>query len=206
MNETQFQSTYSQPTYTTNSSIYPTRTIEVAAQGKISTTYDVLDTSNSTVLYTIKSSYLLKPHLTFISPSDNQEVATVSFHNLSTKIDITIRGRTSTIKPKWRLKESYEYTSPTSGTQRTWKSEKLISSSMVCLDEKELALARWQVPKWSWTKLGRLEIVGDAVGGGETFEELIVTGMAVLIFRMRIAGVTAASGAGAASSAAAASV
>lgn len=201
--------TYNQPYPNPNdiaaSAVYPTRTLEISYEGKLSRTINVLEPTSTTPLYTIKTK-ALKPHLTFTSSTSpsTDPIATVSFHNLSRKIDITIRGQATTLKPEWKLKSTYSYTSPNTSSARTWQANKLVSTDMVCLDENGIALARWTFPKWSMTKLGTLEIVGDGVGEEAMLEELVVVGVTVAYHIVQQTGAAAASAGGAAGGAAAA--
>ena len=166
--------------------VYPSRTLEVRYQKMLSRSIEVCDTNSTTPLYTIKTG-AFKPHMIFKS-TDDRTIATIAHHNLSAKIDITMRGQTTLLKQEWKWKESHVYKSPTSSAPRTWKSDKLTSMDMVCLDERGIALARWQFAKWSITKLGTIEVVGDAVAGGELLDELVVTGVTVAYFRLKKVG------------------
>jgi len=185
------------------STIYPTRTLDIAYEGKLSRTINVLEPNSTNPLYTIKTK-AFKPHLTFTSPTSADPIATVNFHNLSSKIDVIIRGQTTTLKPEWKLKSTYSYTSPNTSGARMWQANKLVSTDMVCLDEQGIALARWTFPKWSMTKLGTLEIVGDGVGEGAMLEELVVVGVTVAYHIVQQTGVAAGTAASAAGGAAAA--
>lgn len=202
MNEMNQQPTYAAFGGNGASSIYPSRILEVRYQGKLSSSIDVSDENRNTPLYTIKTR-TFKPQLTFTSISDNQTIATVEHHNFSNKIDITVRGQPTTLKQEWKLKESYTYTSPTTSGAHAWKADKLTSMDMICLDERGMALARWQFAKMSMTKLGTLEIVGDAAAGGPMLEEIIVTGVTVAHYQLKKVGINAAAAGSAASSAAA---
>jgi len=184
MNEQKLQFTNAIPNKTAASEVYPSRTLEVRQQGKLSRSVDVLDVDSAGPLYTIKSR-TLKPHLTFTSFSDSQTIATVEFPSFSRKIDITLRGQPITIQYEWKWKATYTYTSPTTSAVLTWKSDKY--TDMVCLDERGMALARFccAMLTTSMAKVGTIEIVGDAAAGGQVLEELVVTGVSVVNHRQR---------------------
>ncbi|KAK5082501.1 hypothetical protein LTR70_008387 [Exophiala xenobiotica] len=193
MNKQKYQFTNIIPNETAASEVYPSRTLEIQHQGKLSSSIDVRDVGNSRPLYTIKTK-TFKPQLTFTSCSDNQTLAIVEHHNFSRKIDITLRGQSTTIKPERKPKSTYTYTSPTTSAVLTWKFDRWTSMDMVCLDERGMALARFRYAEWTMTKLGTLEIVGHAAAGGQMFEELVVTCVTVVDHWQReaVAGAAAA--------------
>lgn len=179
MNENEYLPTNTVAAATSAVEVYPCRTLEIRRQGKLSRNIEVLDVNSTSALYAIKRK-TLKPQLTFTSASDNQTVATVGFRNFSFNIDIDCRGQSSTVKQEWKWKATYTYISPTTSAALTWKAEQLTSMDLICQDERGIALARFHYAKWSMTKLGTLEIVGNAAAGGPMLEELVVTGVSVL--------------------------
>lgn len=142
----------------------------------------VLDSDNATALYTVRLK-ATKPHLRVRAASSTTgitTIGTVSFHNLSSRIDATVHDASMTLNSRGILKSGHTYSSPAlGGACLTWKRQHH-SLDLVCLDEREAPVARFCFSNWSWSKGGRLELLGPDVASGAAMEEMVVTGMAMM--------------------------
>jgi hypothetical protein len=79
------------------------------------------------------------------------------------------------------------YSSPAGGSaSMRWKSQGH-NLDLVCLDEREVPIARLHFSNWSMYKCGKLELIGPmANDGGSVMEEIIVTGLAMAEYALAI--------------------
>ncbi len=59
-----------------------------------------------------------------------------------------------------------------------WKSESKWSFDLVCVDEREVVVARFESGSWAVSKLGMIELAQGVDGG--LLEEIIVSGVAMI--------------------------
>ena len=98
------------------------------------------------------------------------------------------------------FKSGYSYTSPAMHNSIVyWKRDGTLKfGDMVCLDEKEMPIARFEASHFSMRDRGRLELVGmgPAAQGGAAMDEIVVTGLALAEHRRRQNNRSSGGGAG----------
>ncbi|KIY01347.1 uncharacterized protein Z520_02899 [Fonsecaea multimorphosa CBS 102226] len=143
------------------------------------TTIRLLDTDQTTVLYTVEARYR-KPQMTIRSNVSDAEVATVDFHALTTRIDVKLHGQPLTLESS-RFNTQYSYASPAlCGEKMSWKPRKKIDDlNMVLLDGQGLAIARYK-PNYKGSKRGgSMEMLAPCWSSEAVMEEVIVMFLAV---------------------------
>lgn len=194
------------PSYADASTPSQSRVLHVYHQGLTHRTTQILAADKSTVLYNIKTSscchFSSKPHVTVYDAAGAQ-IATVTFHSLSQKIDLVIHGEPILFAPSGHFTSAHEWTSLATaattarglgaekekgeaGVPRrfTWKCDKWHGLDMVCRDERKEAYARFDSSTWAMHKEGKFEM-GPAVDDGALMDEMVVTGFAMLELRRR---------------------
>lgn len=144
----------------------------------------VLDNDNATELYHAES-HIRKPHLNVKSAATGISLGTATFHCMSSRIDILVRGTPMTLEPcgTWGRK-GHQFPSVALGgnTFLRWKHDKH-DQDLSCVDEQDVILARFHFSNWSLTKVGKLELVGPMANDyreGGLMEEVLVTGLAMV--------------------------
>ena len=189
------------PTYQDSvpQSVYPpgplhtqatTRTLHFYYETWRENSMSVTDSDKSTVLYVAKIR-VRKPHMTFQRPTTNADLAIVSFHILSSRIEITLHGQSVLLNSKGMFKNGYSFVSPTFRNETmTWKRDNCSTDiAMVCVDGADVPVARIAACNWSVKKLGKMELFGPKAQSGDTLDEIVVTGLAVL--QVALAGAVA---------------
>jgi hypothetical protein len=162
------------------------------------TTIHVTSASTSTTaitppmeLYTIEARNR-KPQMRIYSNSHSHshspgngttEIATVDYHALKTRIDVTLRGRQITLdSPAWNLNRQYTYTSAALGGETmTWRPRrKLDDLKLVLLNGRGVAIARFQPEYWGKKRGGVLELMPDCWATDALMEEVLVVALAVV--------------------------
>ncbi|EED14686.1 conserved hypothetical protein [Talaromyces stipitatus ATCC 10500] len=135
--------------------------------------------------------------LYFYRPGANQkgqEFATVKFHKLSLKMDITLPDTpmfTLKCKQGWNYKVSYP--SPSfQGEMVSWKTNYHFKTMDFELrDAKGIMLARLKASNWNWKKTSQIEIFGGHVSGNQKLmDEIVVTGFGLLEYVIVMNAVT----------------
>ncbi|EXJ55642.1 hypothetical protein A1O7_08571 [Cladophialophora yegresii CBS 114405] len=136
-----------------------------------------------TELYTIDARHR-KPQMRIRSPAQNIEVATVVFHMLKTRIDVTLRGRQFSLESA-RLNMQYSYTSRAMGGEKlTWRPRKKLDPlNMVLLNGRGVAIARFKPEYWGSKRGGLLELLPECWTTDDTMEEVLVVALAVVHWR-----------------------
>jgi hypothetical protein len=123
-----------------------------------------------------------RPHMIFQAKGTANLPATVTFHNFSSKIDVTINGADLRLRSESKWKHAYGFDSRAiGGKQLLWKG-KGVSMTTECTDRAGAVYAKFTEHKgWSGKRAGRLEIFPPvAVGGKALADELVVTGLATV--------------------------
>ncbi|KAL8718840.1 MAG: hypothetical protein Q9181_008144 [Wetmoreana brouardii] len=142
----------------------------------------ILDTDKTTRLYSLKFR-MIKPHMIIESVSTGATVATVVYHSLSSRIDTTLHGHPVTLTSAGLLKSKYTWSSPAlGGATMTWNAKSFTGLDLDCLDEQGILIARYLFSNWSMTKCGTLELLGPRATHGPVTEELLVTGLALVVY------------------------
>jgi hypothetical protein len=160
------------------------------------TTIHVTTTSTGTTaippteLYTIEARHR-KPQMRIYSHSHspgNTEIATVDYHALKTRIDVTLRGRQITLdSAAWNLNRQYSYTSAALGGEKmTWRPRrKLDDLKLVLLNGRGVAIARFKPEYWGKKRGGVLELMPDCWATDALMEEVLVVALAVVNYKER---------------------
>ena len=139
-----------------------------------------------------------KPHIK-INAAAGTQVGTVTFHTWSSDMDLTIHNRSSLLKRAGFLTSAHEFNSVATGGSLKWKKDGVFSGGdMLCLDQREQLVARFQRSGWAMSKEGKLELSPGV--SGVLMDEIITSGIAMVEYarRQRSAGAGAAGAGGAA--------
>jgi len=172
------------------------RVLYIYHSGLIHRETRILDSDKSTLLYTVKrnskSCFSSKPHTIFYA-ANNAVVGSVSFHAFSRTVDLNVHGRKVSLKASSMWKHAREFSSPASGSTFKWKTDGMFSGGdLICLDERQQAIARFQTSMWAVKKDGKFEVA--PVVTRPTMDELIVSGIAMIEERRRRSNAAAGGG------------
>ncbi|KAI9701765.1 MAG: hypothetical protein M1836_001108 [Candelina mexicana] len=135
--------------------------------------------SSKTTLYTIDLHQWTKPHMVIFAGDSKNQVGTVTFHTLSSTMDLVINGTEIGFKNDSFWTQQYSFVSRATGKKLRWKFESSWSMKhVVCLDEKDLAVAKFEGSTWALRKLGKIELVPGVDGG--LLDEVLVSGLAMM--------------------------
>ncbi|KAL1965315.1 hypothetical protein VTN77DRAFT_5917 [Rasamsonia byssochlamydoides] len=192
------------------------RQLHIYSKGLGSTSYYVLDSDKQTCLYTLREKRLhwtSGPDIEIFRNKDRPElkdrpvevlVGAVHRHTFSTNLDVYIRNQPVTLSSNGVYSGgglSYVSLRPGVGTL-TWKREGMFSESMRLVQQQlgggRVTVARLESVRLAMSKIGRLE-VWDSHAGDGVLDEIVVTGLAVMLEnrRRRSSGTTAVAAAGA---------
>ncbi|KAI9842411.1 MAG: hypothetical protein M1837_007156 [Sclerophora amabilis] len=177
------------PGETTGASAYPpqpyhtqatTRTLHVYYEDWKVGNVRILDDDNVTELFLVKSR-LRKPHVSIVSCRTGDTVGTAIYHSLTSRIDATVRGSPISMTPRGTFgRKGHAYSSPACGGANMRWAGHFRDLDLVCLDEREIAIARFHFSNWALRKYGKLELMGPTANdGGAVMEETVVTGLAM---------------------------
>lgn len=122
-------------------------------------------------------------NLHFLRPDTKQEFASVKFHKLSMKMDVSLPDTPMfTIAFKMKLNYEVSYPSPVLGGQMaTWKTKyHWKTTDFEWRDSSGVMLARIKASNFKWKKMSQIEFFGDACNDERLVEEVVVTGAAIL--------------------------
>ncbi|KAI9793926.1 MAG: hypothetical protein M1816_007178 [Peltula sp. TS41687] len=186
--------------YPQNTTATGPRVLHVYHEGMIHRRTSILDSDKNTLLYSIEqnsgSLFSSKPHMTIRAGASTNVVGTITFHSISSAIDLVVHNQPIQLTSCGHFSSSHEFRSPShGGATMKWKKDGILSGGdILCLDSNERVLARFDKNNWALAKSGRFEIVDPVLAsGGRGLDELIVSGIAMLEYRRRK---EAASGAG----------
>lgn len=158
------------------------RLLHVNYEGWTQSRAVILDSDKETVLYRVNLKTCWKllssgPYLTISTADTNCIVGTVTFHTLSSKIDLIIQNQATKLSKARFFTNTHGFKS--SAGFLKWKFDGMLScGNMLCVDEKEQLFARFQTGGWSLKKAGRFELspgLGDMI-----MDEVIVSGIAMV--------------------------
>ena len=156
----------------------PTRMLHVS--GDKSSGWRVLDNDRVTELFKAKSN-LRKPHLRVTSSATGCTLGAATFDSRSERIDTIVRGSQFSMMPCGTPgRKAYIYSSPAHrGAKVTWKTQGH-SLDLLCLDERDVVIARFCFDESSTHKCGKLELIGPTANGNSALtEEVIATALAM---------------------------
>jgi len=141
----------------------------------------ILDSDKRTPIYRIDANsgglFSSKPHLRVHEAATNTEIATITFHSVSSDIDIVIRNRPILLSKPGVFKSAHEFQSPATGGSFEWKSDGIFSGGdMICLDDRKQLVARFEKSAWAMKKKGKFELSGGITG--ELMTEIVISGIA----------------------------
>jgi hypothetical protein len=192
----------------------PNNLLHVYYEGKMMRGLQVLDSSKTSQVYKIdiKQHLLKMPKLAIYSAAGDL-ISTVEYKSLKKRITLDYRGSPVILNAPgfWGL--DYKYASPTlSGQQMTWQHQKKLDElNMALLDANAMPVARFLPSNWAMKKGGKIEILDSAMNSQQAqalMDEIVVTALAVMVYRHvqrhQAGAASASSSASAAASAAAA--
>ncbi len=148
----------------------------------------ILDSDKSTPLYRIDANsgglFSSKPHVKISVASTGAQVGTVTFHSMSSDIDLTIHNQPIILEKSGFLTSAHEFHSLATGGSLKWKRDGMFSNGdMVCLDQAEQLIARFQISNWAFKKEGKFELgpgVDDVL-----MDEVVTSGVAMVEYRAK---------------------
>lgn len=148
----------------------------------------VMDSDKVTPVYTIESNRggLLssKPHMTILNAATRAVAGTVTFHAMSSSIDIEVCGRTVQFERSGVFSTAHHFQSPATGRLFRWKRDGVFSGGdLKCVDETEQVVANFESNNWAMQKDGKFEIA--PLVNGAMFDEVLITGIAAMEYYRR---------------------
>ncbi|KAJ5833674.1 hypothetical protein N7474_001985 [Penicillium riverlandense] len=143
---------------------------------------DVSD-PESKPLYIVGFQMLRPPHLTFKSGESDTTVGTGTLHAIDISPDYELHGFKGTIKAQKRLKTSYThqsraYSETGSPVTMAWTSHSGFKTwDFVCMDENQIAVAKFAANMWGVKKVGQIEFLGPKANDSAVRDEIVVTGV-----------------------------
>ena len=177
-----------------------TRLLHIYHTNWSSSKFNVIDSDKSTILLSIDC-HMRKPHMR-IHLGDSHETdsfATVNFRSWKSDIQISINSHDILLTTKtWACSHGYDYTSPTFNGNMRWKPRsKWDALKMELLAEDGTIVARFEPSNWAKKKCGKLELTEAAMSDEKRMQEVVVTALAVMKYRINQRNSAAAAGGGA---------
>ena len=173
------------------------RVLHIYSSGMMSKEYKILDSDKTTPLYVLEVHSISKPHIVIKSANNATVIGTVTFHTFGSTIDLVVHGRPIPFSKCGIFRSGHEFNSLSNGgAVRKWKKDGVFAGGdMVCLDEKEMPVARFDQTHWAVKKAGKLEL-NPPVASGVFMDEIIVSGVATMEYNRRQRRSAAAGGGG----------
>ena len=173
------------PSYQASPNVPPgsRRILHVYHQGLSHRHTQVLDSDKVTPIYTINSNsgglFSSKPHMTILNATTGAVVGTVTFHSMSSDIDIEIHGRPITFNKPGAFTSAHQFQSLATGNTFKWKRDGVFSGGdLKCIDTTEQVVATFELSNWAMKKDGKFEIA--PMVHGPFFDEIMITGIAAM--------------------------
>ena len=189
------------PTYNAGPNLPPDgrRILHVYHQGWTRRHTQVLDSDKVTPIYNIDSNsasmFSSKPHMTITNAITGVVVGTVSFHQISSSIDIEVHGRPISFDKRGTFSSSHSFQSIATGHTYKWKKDGTFSGvDLRCVDETQQIVATFECSNWAMKKDGKFEIA--PLVDGPFFDEVMITGIAAMEFQRRQKSSAASGGGG----------
>ncbi|KIW64174.1 hypothetical protein PV04_09127 [Phialophora macrospora] len=168
-------------TYDNYWSLHTTIHVTTASTGNTSTG------TSPTELYTIEARNR-KPQMRIHAPGapPDTEIATVDYHALKTRIEVTLRGRQFTLdSASWNRQYSYA-SAALGGEKMTWRPRSKIDDlKLVLLNARGVAIARFRPEYWGRKRGGVLELMPECWATDALMEEVLVMALAVINYKER---------------------
>lgn len=151
----------------------------------------ILDSDKHTPLYTVNANsggaFSSKPHVTIVSAATNAVIGSVTFHTISSKVDLTVHNQAISFN------SSHEFRSLATGATLKWKKDGVFSGGdMVCWDERKQQVASYENSNWALKKDGKIGL--EAGVDGALVDEIVVSLIAMLELKRREDARSAAAG------------
>ncbi|RAO74245.1 uncharacterized protein BHQ10_010257 [Talaromyces amestolkiae] len=160
----------------------PTLTLQTENTKMLGTALRIYDLTNpSQDIFNVTVGWNM--NLTFLRPDTKQEFASVKFHKLSMKMDVSLPDTPMfTIVFKKKLNYELSYSSPAlQGQLMTWKTSwKWKTMDFEFRDPAGVMVARIKASNFKWKRMSQIEFFGDACNNKRLVEEVVITGAAVL--------------------------
>lgn len=159
----------------------PSLTLQTENTKFLGTALRIYDLTNpSQDMFNVKVGWNM--NLTFLRPDTKQEFASVKFHKLSTKLDVSLPDTSMFTIAFKKLNYELSYSSPAlKGQLMTWKTSwKLKTTDFEFRDPAGVLVARIKASNFKWKRMSQIEFFGDACNDKRLVEEVVVTGAAVL--------------------------
>lgn len=102
---------------------------------------------------------------------------------MSSEIDMNIQNRPSSLSKSGFLTSAHEFQSLVTGGSFKWKRDGMLSSDLICLDEGQQAVARFESSGWAMKKEGKFELTPGV--NGVLMTEIVTSGIAMVEYRRR---------------------
>jgi hypothetical protein len=192
----------------------PSLSFIIAPKSWISTSLIVADARDkNAILYTAKPNFMSSdmtirkisslPSTYGDGGDDGAILASAEFHIFRRRTDVSIHGHTITLPLMTRFIVKSTFALPALQNARvTWRNENHLSSSdLLCMDERDMCLARISTSRWALKRESQFDLFGSHVAGNsDAVDEIVATGLTLLHHinrRRRAAAAGAAGGAGA---------
>ncbi len=164
------------------------RVLHVYHEGFTHRRVQILDSDKRTPVYRINANsgglFSSKPHLRIYEAATDSEIATITFHSISSDIDMTIQNRPILLSKSGFFTSAHGFQSLATGGSFKWKSDGVFScGDMICLDEREQLVARFKSSGGAMKKEGKFEL-GEGVNG-VLMTEVVVSGIAMYEYMRR---------------------
>ncbi len=164
------------------------RVLHVYHEGITHSQSHILDSDKSTELYTIKSNwggwFASKPDVKIFAANTNTIVGTVSFKTRNADMDLTVHGQPIDLIWSEFARFTHKFRSLASGRLYKWSFDGMgTMGDMVCLDEEEQLVMRFEANRFALNKEGKFEL-SPAVTG-VLMDELVVSGLAMIEYRRK---------------------
>ena len=143
----------------------------------------ILDSDKRTPLYTITANsggiFSSKPHMTILNAATGAPVGTVTFHSMSSDIDIQIHGRDMSFDKPKVFSSAHQFHSLAVGQAFSWKKDGMFSGGdLKCVDGSGQECAFFESSNWALSKDGKIELAPTIQG--PFMDEIVVTGIAAI--------------------------
>ena len=148
----------------------------------------ILDSDKKTVLYRTHANkgglFNSKPHIKVHFGATNRVVGTVTFHRMSTVIDLEIHQQTIPLLRLGLFTTAHRFESPASRSLLKWKRDGLLGGAdMVCVDRQQVLIARFELSKKARGKTGKFMIAPGVEG--RWMDEVVISGLAMMQYHKR---------------------
>ena len=158
-----------------------------------------MDSDKTTPIYTINSNsggmFSSKPHMTILNAATGAIAGTVTFHQMSSTIDLEIHGRPIAFDKPGVFTSAHEFRSLATGQLFKWKRDGVFSGGdLKCIDQQDQMVANFENSAWSMKKDGKFEI-GPMVQG-PFMDEVLISGIAAMEYQRRQNNASSSGGGG----------